>query len=83
MFEAVKWLKNDFTKLKFYIKFTSIKFIILARNYGYAKYATIESAMKAIELLHGQNIGGNRLKVIEAEPTRKDFDDEPYKKQRT
>ncbi|VDI41526.1 Hypothetical predicted protein [Mytilus galloprovincialis] len=58
-------------------------YLLPARNYGYAKYATIESAMKAIELLHGQNIGGNRLKVIEAEPTRKDFDNEPYKKQRT
>lgn len=64
--------------------------IIAARNYGYAKFASEESAMKAIRILHGQNVGGNRLKVIEAEPTRhedrpsrNDFDDEPYKKQRT
>ncbi|CAG2227394.1 unnamed protein product [Mytilus edulis] len=39
-------------------------YLLPARNYGYAKYATIESAMKAIELLHGQNIGGNRLKNL-------------------
>jgi hypothetical protein len=40
-------------------------------------------SQKAIQLLHGQNIGGNRLKVIEAEPTKKDLEDEPYKKLRT
>lgn len=61
----------------FYLLFFS------ARNYGYAKFATLESAQKAIQLLHGQNIGGNRLKVIEAEPTKKDLEDEPYKKLRT
>lgn len=58
-------------------------YLLPARNYGYAKFATLESAQKAIQLLHGQNIGGNRLKVIEAEPTKKDLEDEPYKKLRT
>ncbi|KAJ8668171.1 hypothetical protein QAD02_009834 [Eretmocerus hayati] len=37
------------------------------KNCGYAKYATVESANNAIEALHGQEICGSRLKVLEAE----------------
>ncbi|XP_048754378.1 RNA-binding protein 45-like isoform X2 [Ostrea edulis] len=57
-------------------------YLLPARNYGYAKFATKESAMKAIQTLHGQNLAGNRLKVLEAEPPRNSEDEEPSKKQR-
>ncbi|ESO84441.1 hypothetical protein LOTGIDRAFT_100393, partial [Lottia gigantea] len=40
------------------------------RNYGYAKYATKEDAMRAIQSLHGQNLAGQRIKVLEAEPPK-------------
>ena len=53
-----------------------------ARNYGYAKFGTKESAMKAIQTLHGQNLAGNRLKVLEAEPPRGPDEEEPSKKPR-
>lgn len=53
-----------------------------ARNYGYAKFATKECAMKAIQTLHGQNLAGNRLKVLEAEPPRGPEEEEPSKKPR-
>lgn len=43
-----------------------------ARNYGYAKFATKDCAMRAIQVLHGQNLAGNRLKVLEAEPPKND-----------
>lgn len=56
--------------------------MITAKNYGYAKFASKESAMRAIQTLHGQNLAGNRLKVLEAEPPRPHDDDEPSKKQR-
>lgn len=53
----------------------------VGRNYGYAKYANKESAMKAIQTLHGQNLSGQRIKVLEAEPP-KGGDDGPTKKQK-
>lgn len=40
-----------------------ISFIFSGRNYGYAKFTSKESANKAIETLHAQEICGNRLKV--------------------
>ena len=58
------------------------------RNYGYAKYASKESAMRAIELLHGQTLAGQKIKVIEAEPPKAhphggmQGDEGPSKKQR-
>ncbi|XP_015600208.1 RNA-binding protein 45 isoform X2 [Cephus cinctus] len=42
-------------------------YMLPGKNCGYAKYATVESANKAIEVLHGQEICGSRLKVLEAE----------------
>ncbi|XP_043289033.1 RNA-binding protein 45 isoform X2 [Venturia canescens] len=42
-------------------------YMLPGKNCGYAKYANAESANKAIELLHGQEIYGSRLKVLEAE----------------
>ncbi|KAJ8313831.1 hypothetical protein KUTeg_008392 [Tegillarca granosa] len=57
-------------------------YLLPAKNYGYAKFASKESAMRAIQTLHGQNLAGNRLKVLEAEPPRPHDDDEPSKKQR-
>ncbi|XP_062600321.1 RNA-binding protein 45-like [Saccostrea cucullata] len=58
-------------------------YLLPARNYGYAKFATKDSAMKAIQTLHGQNLAGNRLKVLEAEPQRGPDEEEPSKKART
>lgn len=37
------------------------------RNCGYAKYASVESAQNAIQVLHGAEILGVRLKVLKAE----------------
>lgn len=42
-------------------------YMLPGKNCGYAKYASVESANKAIETLHGQEIFGSRLKVLEAE----------------
>ncbi|KAK3587925.1 hypothetical protein CHS0354_014444 [Potamilus streckersoni] len=47
-------------------------YLLSGRNYGYAKYASKECAMKAISVLHGQSIAGQRLKVLEAEPPKED-----------
>lgn len=41
---------------------------IKGRNYGYAKFADEECARKAMEALHGQEVCGERLKVVIAEP---------------
>ncbi|ESP01921.1 hypothetical protein LOTGIDRAFT_92684, partial [Lottia gigantea] len=45
-------------------------YLLAGRNYGYAKYATKEDAMRAIQSLHGQNLAGQRIKVLEAEPPK-------------
>lgn len=42
-------------------------YMLPGKNCGYAKYASVESANEAIEVLHGQEICGSRLKVLEAE----------------
>ncbi|KAK7478925.1 hypothetical protein BaRGS_00029792 [Batillaria attramentaria] len=57
-------------------------YLLPGRNYGYAKFASKECAMKAIQFLHGQNLSGQRVKVLEAEPP-KQGDDGPAKKQKT
>jgi len=64
-------------------------YLLSGRNYGYAKYASKESAMKAIETLHGQTLGGQKIKVLEAEPPKQNpmhgglqGDEGPSKKQR-
>ncbi|KAK6166627.1 hypothetical protein SNE40_023275 [Patella caerulea] len=45
-------------------------YLLAGRNYGYAKYAKKENAMRAIQNLHGQNLAGQRVKVLEAEPPK-------------
>ncbi|XP_054001559.1 RNA-binding protein 45 [Hylaeus anthracinus] len=42
-------------------------YMLPGKNCGYAKYASVESANDAIDVLHGQEICGSRLKVLEAE----------------
>ncbi|XP_017875367.1 RNA-binding protein 45 [Ceratina calcarata] len=42
-------------------------YMLPGKNCGYAKYASVQSANEAIEVLHGQEICGSRLKVLEAE----------------
>lgn len=55
----------------------------VGRNYGYAKFASRESAQQAITSLHGQQICGMRLKVLEAEPPRHDDESGSMKRPRT
>ncbi|GAB1600983.1 RNA-binding protein 45-like [Argonauta hians] len=60
-------------------------YLLLGRNYGYAKFACKEAANRAMHTLHGQSIAGQRLKVLAAEPPRSapsTEDDGPSKKQR-
>ncbi|XP_014209709.1 RNA-binding protein 45 [Copidosoma floridanum] len=42
-------------------------YMLPGKNCGYAKFASVDSANRAIEVLHGQEICGSRLKVLEAE----------------
>jgi len=42
-------------------------YLLNNRNCGYVKYATAESAKQAMNILHGAEIYGVRLKVLEAE----------------
>lgn len=68
--------------------YETLKLFIVSpgRNYGYAKFASKEPALRAMHTLHGQSIGGQRLKVLEAEspkgPPPGSDDDGPSKKQR-
>ncbi|XP_069948807.1 RNA-binding protein 45 isoform X4 [Cherax quadricarinatus] len=43
-------------------------YMLNGKTFGYAKYSTKESADKAIVVLHGQEVLGSRLKVMEADP---------------
>jgi len=43
---------------------------VVGRKYGYVKYANAESARCAVDLLHGEMICGNRIKVMIAEKPR-------------
>ncbi|XP_071957630.1 RNA-binding protein 45-like [Antedon mediterranea] len=43
-------------------------YMLPGRNYGYAKYANRDSALEAMKILHGQELSGQRLKVMEADP---------------
>jgi len=45
-------------------------YLLSGRNYGYAKFASKDSAKRAIETLHGQTLGGQKIKVLEAEPPK-------------
>jgi len=46
-------------------------YMLSGKTCGYAKYAMKESAERAIELLHGQELCGSRLKVMLADPHQK------------
>lgn len=43
-------------------------YLLAGKTCGYAKYADKESAEKAVAALHGQEVCGNRLKVMLADP---------------
>ncbi len=43
-------------------------YLLAGKTCGYVKYANKESAEKAVSTLHGQEICGNRLKVMLADP---------------
>ncbi|KAB7493749.1 RNA-binding protein 45 [Armadillidium nasatum] len=43
-------------------------YMLNGKTFGYAKYASKESADKAIMVLHGQEVLGARMKVMEADP---------------
>ncbi|XP_002163488.1 RNA-binding protein 45 [Hydra vulgaris] len=45
-------------------------FMLKNKNFGYAKYSSIESAEAAIQTLHGAEILGKKLKVLQAEPPK-------------
>ena len=45
-------------------------FMLKNKNFGYAKYSSIESAETAIQVLHGAEILGKKLKVLQAEPPK-------------
>lgn len=45
-------------------------FFMPGKNFGYAKYASKESAATAMEALHGQQICGMRVKVMKADPPK-------------
>lgn len=57
-------------------------YLLSGRNFGYAKYASLDSAKAAIETLHGQCVAGQRLKVLEAEPQKNSADEDSHKRQR-
>ena len=45
-------------------------YLLRNKNFGYAKFATIDSAEKAIKTLHGHDVHGIKLKVLQADPPR-------------
>jgi len=47
-------------------------FTLKNKNFGYAKYASVEAAEKAMKALHGAEVCGARLKVLAAEPPKTD-----------
>jgi len=49
-------------------------YMLNGKTCGYAKYAMKESAERAIEALHGQELCGSRLKVMLADPHQKSKD---------
>jgi len=64
----------DFMSAKTHVCFAfnqkALMVIIAGRKYGYVKYASAESARRAVEVLHGQMVCGNRMKVMIAEKPR-------------
>ena len=45
-------------------------YILRHKNFGYAKYSRAESAERAIQVMHGAEIMGKKLKVLHAEPPK-------------
>jgi len=45
-------------------------FMLRNKNFGYAKYSSIEAAENAIQILHGAEVLGKKLKVLQAEPPK-------------
>jgi len=45
-------------------------FMLKNKNFGYAKFANVAAAEKAIQTLHGAEVFGARLKVLTAEPPK-------------
>lgn len=48
------------------------------KNYGYAKFASKESTVNAMDALHGKEVCGMRLKLAHAEPPKTDRGDSKY-----
>ena len=61
----------------------SSNYSVVGRNYGYAKFANRDNALVAMNTLHGQEVCGMRLKVLEAEPPKQHDDDGGNKRPRT
>lgn len=68
-----KWVYFSVKQKEISINLNDI--MLSGRNFGYAKYGKKESANEAIKTMHGQTVAGQRLKVLEAEPQRKDRDE--------
>lgn len=45
-------------------------YILRNKNFGYAKYSRVESAERAMQVMHGAEIMGKKLKVLHAEPPK-------------
>lgn len=45
-------------------------YLLKNKNFGYAKFSKAEAAEKAIRVLHGAEVMGKRLKVLQAEPPK-------------
>lgn len=58
-------------------------FTLRNKNFGYAKFATIEGAEKAMQALHGAEVCGSRLKVLAAEPPKNNDNESARKRPRT
>jgi len=43
---------------------------VAGKKFGYVKYADADSARRAVDVLHGEMICGNRMKVMIAEKPR-------------
>lgn len=72
-------LKDVFSRWKGFIDV----YLLPNKNCGYVKYADGESAQKAIQVLHGAEICGTKIKVMEAEERRgNDADDIDRKRMR-
>ena len=56
---------------------------VSGKNFGYAKFAKLDSAQRAQELLHGQTVCNMRLKLIHADPPKFDDDEKSKKRPRT